>query len=206
MTALPVLVGQYDSPFVRRVAVVLHHYGMPFERRVLSTFADFEAMLALSPLGKVPVLILPDGDAVWDSRAILDIVHRQADPGHVLLPADEARRRRVLQIEAAGIGLAEKTYERNFEVKRRAPGTQDPAHIARVERQITSTLAWLAAQRPEPYFLGTTLTIADLTTAIALTYLRHRLPALCRAGSHPALDRHNAACEALPACTAAPFE
>ena len=27
-----ILVGQYDSPFVRRVAVTLHHYGIPFER------------------------------------------------------------------------------------------------------------------------------------------------------------------------------
>ena len=55
----PVLVGQYDSPFVRRVGVVLHHYGVAFERRVLSTFTDFDAMLQLSLLGKVPVL-LPD--------------------------------------------------------------------------------------------------------------------------------------------------
>lgn len=206
MTAIPVLVGQYDSPFVRRVAVALHSYGMPFERRVLSTFADFDAMLAISPLGKVPVLILADGDPIWDSRAILDIVHRQAEPSRALLPADEARRRRVLQIEAAAIGLAEKTYERNFETKRRAAGTQDPAQIARVERQITTTLAWLEAQKPDPYFLGAALTIADVTAAIALTYLRRRLPHLCAAGTYPLLDRHNDACEALPAFVAAPFE
>jgi len=46
-----ILVGQYDSPFVRRVAVTMNIYTMPFERRVLSVFTDFEAMLAVNPLG-----------------------------------------------------------------------------------------------------------------------------------------------------------
>ncbi|MDJ0609366.1 MAG: glutathione S-transferase family protein [Kiloniellales bacterium] len=53
-----ILVGQFDSPFVRRVAVALNHYGLPYERNVLSVFRDFEAMLAVNPLGKVPSLIL----------------------------------------------------------------------------------------------------------------------------------------------------
>src|SRR5258706_3115717 len=205
MTALPVLVGQYDSPFVRRVAVTLHHYGMAFERRVLSTFADFDAMQALSPLGKVPVLVLEDGAPLWDSRAILDVLHRRADPARRLLPDDDTPRRRVLQVEAAAVGLAEKTYERSFEVRRRAPGTQDGAIMARAERQIATTLGWLEAQRPAPYFLGDRLSIADVTAAIALTYLRARLPELCPAGAHPALDRHHVACEALAEFRAAPF-
>src|SRR3954449_12169023 len=169
MTPIPVLVGQYDSPFVRRVAVTLHHYGMAFEHRALSTYGDFDAMLALSPLGKVPVLVLEDGDALWDSRAILDVVHRRADPARRLLPDDEALRRRVLQVEAAAVGLAEKTVDRNVEAKRRAPGTQGAAIMARIERQIATTLGWVAAQRPAPYFLGETLSIADVTAAIALT-------------------------------------
>ena len=50
-----ILVGQYDSPFVRRVAIALHHYGLPFERRVISVFQDFEAMLAIHNDRNVPV-------------------------------------------------------------------------------------------------------------------------------------------------------
>ena len=71
-----ILYGQYDSPFVRRVAVAMNHYGMPFERRVLSVFQDFEAMLAVNPLGKVPVLEFDDGAVLADSRAILDYLDR----------------------------------------------------------------------------------------------------------------------------------
>ena len=42
-----ILVGQYDSPFVRRVAIALGHYGLAFERRVLSTFRDFDVMFGI---------------------------------------------------------------------------------------------------------------------------------------------------------------
>ena len=57
-----ILVGQYDSPFVRRVAVTMNFYRMPFERQVLSVFSDFDAMLLINPLGKVPVLQLDNGE------------------------------------------------------------------------------------------------------------------------------------------------
>src|SRR5215470_9615031 len=150
----PVLVGQYDSPFVRRVGVVLHHYGVAFERRVLSTFADFDAMLQLSPLGKVPVLLLADGERLWDSRAILDFLHGQAQSDRLLLPRDEPQRRTVLRTEAVAVGLAEKAYERGVEFARKAPGAQDPAWIARIERQIASILQWLEGQRPAPFLCG----------------------------------------------------
>lgn len=59
-----ILVGQYDSPFVRRVAVTLNLYGLPFGRWSFSVFKDFDAVLALNPLGKVPVLTLDDGEGL----------------------------------------------------------------------------------------------------------------------------------------------
>ncbi len=67
-----ILVGQFDSPFVRRVAITMNHYGLPFERKILSVFTDFEKMLAVNPLGKVPALQLDDGEYIFDSRMIID--------------------------------------------------------------------------------------------------------------------------------------
>ena len=205
MTTLPVLIGQYDSPFVRRVAVVLHYYGVAFDRRVLSTFADFDAMLDLSPLGKVPVFTLADGERLWDSRVILDHLHEQASFDRLLLPAEEPGRRQVLRTEAVALGLAEKAYERIFEFARRAPGTQDPAVVMRVERQIGSALAWLEAQQPAPFFHGPAPSVSDITSAVVLTYVREKLPRLAPPGVHPMLDAHWATCEALPAFRAAPY-
>jgi glutathione S-transferase len=205
MSKLPILVGQYDSPFVRRVAVTLHHYGVAFERHIISTFADFDTMLELGPLGKVPVFVLSDGERLWDSRAIIDFLHGQASTERLLLPLREPARRHVLRLEAASLGVAEKTYERLIELARRAPGTQDPAWMARLERQIASALGWLETQRPDPFFAGQQFSVADVTAAVAFTYLRQKLSQLVPTGRFPALESHCGACEAMPAFQAAPY-
>ncbi|MDH3469400.1 MAG: glutathione S-transferase family protein, partial [Gammaproteobacteria bacterium] len=91
-----ILVGQYDSPFVRRVAITLNLYGMHFERKVLSVFTDFEAMLAINPLGRVPVLELENGERLFDSRMILDYLDGLVDTERKLMPCKLPDRLRVL--------------------------------------------------------------------------------------------------------------
>jgi glutathione S-transferase len=202
---LMILVGQYDSPFVRRVAVTLNLYGIAFERRILSVFSDFGAMLELNPLGKVPVLELDDGERLYDSRAILDYVDGLVAPDRRMVPAGEPERRRVLRIEAVALGLTEKLYERTFEFARRDPEKRDPAVVARAERQIWSALAWLEALKPAPWLYGERTSRADVTAAIAYTYMNEKQAALLAQRPHPGLDRHCARCEALPAFKAAAY-
>lgn len=199
------LVGQYDSPFVRRVAVTLNHYGIAFEREVLSVFSDFDAMLAINPLGKVPSLILDDGELLFDSRAILDYVDSLAEDEHCLVPREEPLRRAVLRFDAVATGLAEKLYERGFEFARRSADKRDPALVARVEKQIGSALEWLEAQALSPWLLGTRFTRADITTAVTLTYLEQKQPALIQKGQYPKLEAHWVRCEARPAFTRSPY-
>ena len=192
-----ILVGQYDSPFVRRVAVAMHLYAMPFERRILSVFRDFAAVLKLNPLGKVPVLQLGDGELLFDSRAILDYLDGSAEPDRRLVPTQEPHRRSVLRIEAVALGLTEKLYERVFEYARRDPAKRDAAVLQRVEQQIASALSWLEAMRPSPWLYGDRLTRADLTAAIALTYMREKAPTLLVAAHHGFLVAHCDRCESL---------
>ncbi len=201
---MTVLVGQYDSPFVRRAAAALHHHAIPFERRPLSVFADFEAVRAINPLGKVPALILDGGETLFDSRAIVEHAE-EVGGGAPLRPADPAARREMLRLEAVGIGLAEKGYERGIEVSRRAPGAQDPAWMARLETQIASALDWLEARAHGEFLVGGSMSRADLAVAIALTYLAEKLPSLCPPGRRPRLERHREAMEASPPFAAAPF-
>lgn len=200
-----ILFGQYDSPFVRRVAVGLHWHGLPFERRVLSVFNDFAAMLKINPLGKVPALQLDDGEFLFDSRAIVDYVDGLASPQHRLVPVQEPYRRQVLRIEAVAIGLTEKLYERAFEQNRRAPDKRDPTVIQRTETQISSALAWLEALQPSPWLHGDHLTIADVSTAIALTHLHEKLPTLNSRFDIPSLLAHRDHCESLDAFSRAAF-
>jgi len=51
------LIGQYDSPFVRRVAIALRLYGLPFEHRPWSTFGDADKIAPYNPLRRVPTLV-----------------------------------------------------------------------------------------------------------------------------------------------------
>lgn len=61
------LVGQLDSPFVRRVAVSMTLLGLPFERERSSVFGNFADVSRINPLGRVPALVLDDGMILVDS-------------------------------------------------------------------------------------------------------------------------------------------
>jgi glutathione S-transferase len=67
-----ILIGQYDSPFVRRVAIAMRLYGLGFEHRSWSTFGEGDEIAAFNPLRRVPTLVLDDGEALIESTAILD--------------------------------------------------------------------------------------------------------------------------------------
>jgi len=180
-------------------------YGMAFERRVLSVFTDFDVMLNINPLGKVPVLQLNDGERLYDSRAILDYLDGLVRSDRRMVPADEPHRRRVLRAEAVALGLAEKLYERVFEFARRGAEKRDPAVAHRAERQISSALAWLETLQPSPWLYGESMSRADVTAAIAYTYMKEKLPVLLERSTHPALDQHCTRCEALAQFKAAAY-
>ena len=75
-------------PFVRRVAVTLHHYGIPFERNRLSVFQP--GMAEINPLVRIPSLIIDGDETLIDSGAILDYLDRIGGAG----ACSDARQRR----------------------------------------------------------------------------------------------------------------
>jgi glutathione S-transferase len=103
-----ILIGQYDSPFVRRVAIALKLYGMAFEHRPWSVFGDTEKIAEYSPIARVPVLILDDGEVLTESFAILDALDDLAGRERALIPASGPARRHALQVCAQACGLADK--------------------------------------------------------------------------------------------------
>lgn len=206
-----ILIGQYDSPFVRRVAVTLQHYDMPYKRRVISVYGDFERMLAVNPLGKVPALLLDSGEVLVDSQMILDHLDEAAGPERALTPPAGAARRHVLRRIAVALGMAEKAVALRVELFRRAPGTTDPAWAGRLEQQILTSLGWLEGEAPgvsetaDPWLSGRRMMQDDVTAATAHCFLANKLPELIARQACPKLERLAARCEALPCFQAVPF-
>ena len=202
-----ILTGQLDSPFVRRVAIALHHYGLPFKRNVLSAYDDFDALLALNPLGKVPALQLEDGSVLADSALILDYLDHHVGSQRALLPEVAALRAHLLRHMGIAIGLAEKAVEFRIETVRRLEEKRDGPRVARIQAQIAAALAWLEKHTPASgYLAGERLTHADIASGVAMTFVLNKNPEhLGDENGFPRLRAHAARCEALDAFALAPF-
>ncbi len=193
-----ILVGQYDSPFVRRVAVALRIYGFDYEHRPWSVFGDAEAIAALNPLRRVPTLLTDDGEALVDSACILDWLDELAGP-RALIAASGPQRRATLKVCALASGLADKAVSLVYErvVHERATALW----VQRCEAQITGVLDALEADRATRgiWWFSDNISHADIMVACALRFLREAHPGLFDAARWPALAAHAEACEALPA-------
>jgi len=193
------LIGQYDSPFVRRVAIALRLYGMPFEHRPWSTFGDADKLAAFNPLRRVPTLVLDNGEALIESTAILDYLDELVGPDKAMIAADGTERRRALKICALGSGLADKAVSLIYERVLRKD--QLKLWVERCEAQISGVLEVLEQERSAvttPYWFGERIGHADIMVACALRFTGEAHPALFDAVRYPALAALAARCEALP--------
>src|SRR5262245_15572140 len=141
------LIGMFDSPFVRRVAISAKILGIPFEHANWSIGKDFDRIREYNPLGRVPALVTDSGERIAESGAILDYFDELAGPERALLPRSGPERRRALSLIALATGAADKgavqVYERAFrpELKRHAPWlercrTQMSGALAAIDRYI----------------------------------------------------------------------
>jgi glutathione S-transferase len=203
-----ILIGMLDSPYVRRVAVTLRYYALPFDHRDWSVGRDFEEIRRFNPLGRVPTLVLDDGAALVDSAAILDHLDEIAGPRRALLPPAGPVRRAALQTIALATGAADKGVLQIYESAFRPAEKRHAPWIERCRTQVGSALAALerqAAARADSWLVAETLTQADVTVGCVLGFLAGALGVNQGAQDYPALARFAARCEDLPAFRAAPF-
>ncbi len=194
-----ILIGQYDSPFVRRAGIALKLYGMPFEHRPWSVFGDAEKIRPLNPLVRVPTFVTDDGTVLFDSATILDYLdHRMPEPER-LFPVSEPLRHQALRVAALGMGLAEKAVSLFYE--KRLHETISDVWVERCRGQLLGTLAALEtdrAGRSTSYWFGDRLGHADIAVAVALRFVNDVHTGLIDWTACPALDAHCTSCEALP--------
>lgn len=199
-----ILVGQYDSPYVRRVAVTLHHYGIPFTRNPISVFSNATDMARINPLVRIPALILDEEDeTVIDSNAIIDYLDELAGPQKALTPRWGAERRHVMHLIAVACGAIDKigavVYERHFH----KPEAVSEAWLERCKSQFLGGINFLERRLEGEWLFGDRFTQADLTTATLMSYVRLRAPELALERLFPCLSKLSERCEAMPAFKAA---
>jgi glutathione S-transferase len=193
-----ILIGQYDSPFVRRTAIALRLYGLPFEHGPWSTFGEADKIAPYNPLRRVPTLVLDGGETLIESFAILDYLDELVGPDKAMLARSGPERRRQLKICALATGLADKAVSLVYERVLRKD--QLKLWVERCEAQIGGVLAVLEKERvavTTPWWFGERIGHADIAVACALRFIGEAHPSLFDA-RYPALQAHAEACEALP--------
>lgn len=188
-----ILVGQYDSPYVRRVAVSLRTLGFAYDHDTRSVFGDFAAMRAVNPLGRIPSLVLDDGETLIDSAAILDWLDQTVGSRRALVPPAGPERRRALRRIALATGAIDKAGAAAYERLIRPSACRWPEWIERCRTQATGAIEALAA---EPWPAAVPLGQAQISTACMIRYVRTVDPDLLPAERYPALHALSARCEA----------
>ncbi len=195
-----ILIGQYDSPFVRRVGIALTLYGLPFEHRTWSAFSDADKLRPFNPLLRVPTLVIYDGEVLIDSHIILDYLDSLVPPDRAMFPAAEPARHRALKIAFLATGLGDKAATLFYE--KRMHREVSEIWVERCRTQISAALADLEADRARrggDYWFGGRIGHADIAVAVMLRFIAEAHPGLVSMADFPALGAHAAKLEALPA-------
>ena len=193
-----ILIGQYDSPFVRRVAIALRLYALPFEHQPWSTFGDADKIAPYNPLRRVPTLVLDGGESLIESTAILDYLDELVGPERALIAARGAERRHGLKICALAAGLADKGVSLLYERVLRKD--QSKIWVERCEAQIGGVLEVLEKERASiasPYWFGERIGHSDIAVACVLRFTSEAHSVLFDDTRYPALAAHAARCEVL---------
>lgn len=200
------LIGLYDSPYVRRVAVSLRLYGIEFEHVALSVFRHQDEMRKVNPLLKVPMLVLDDGEKLLESSFILDYLDGEVPIEKRLIPASGVARRQVQQQCAIALIAVEKVAQVVYETTLRPKEFTYGPWVERCTAQMHTAFAMMETLPPSNALTGAPLTQADVTRAIVYLYANYALSAEFPSGRYPQLERHSAYCEALPAFVHTPLE
>jgi glutathione S-transferase len=182
--------------------VVLKLLRLKYEQSMLSTADDLPDILKRNPVGRVPALILDDGETLIDSGAIIDHLVETHDKERRLLPASGAARRAVLRTTALAHGVMEKGVSSSYERNRRPEDKVFPGWVERCDSQAESGLRALEAQAAEAkgaWLHGDYISLADITAVLAYEFIRASARHVIDRNSFPALAALAAKAKDLPA-------
>ena len=182
------LVTSLTSPYGRKVRVVLAEKKIPFQLQVENPWLPDSPVSSLNPLGKVPVLVLEDGVSVFDSRVIVEYLDHLTPVAH-LIPSEPKSRMIVRGVEALTDGVTDAAVLVFLE-KKRPPEQQSADWIVLQEKTLFSGLEALSEALGEnAWFLGNSMTLADVACGCMLGYLDFRFSEIDWRSAHPNLAK-----------------
>lgn len=185
------LIGSNSSPYVRKVRIVMSEKKLDYEFVLEDVWAADTTIAQSNPLGKVPCLVMEGGEALFDSRVIVEYLDTLSPVGK-LIPAVGRERAEVKTWEALADGVMDASILARMEANwpGRSPGERSKAWIDRQVGKVNASVkAMSQGLGDKPYCAGIYLSLADIAVGCALGYLDFRFPDIDWRGSHPNLAR-----------------
>jgi glutathione S-transferase len=192
------LISATPSPYARKVRIALLEKGIPFSLQTEVPWHGTTATPAYNPLEKLPVLVLPDGTGIYESRFILEWLEVR-HPAPRLLPDDPEAILVARQVEVIADGICDAVVLLFFERMRAAPSEE---WIARQRRKVEGGVRALAQRAGDGFLVGDRFGLADIAAGTALRYLAVRFPEFDWAALYPNLAAMSARLEARPSFAA----
>ena len=185
------LLGAVASPYVRKVRVVMAEKKLDYQFVPEDVWAADTTIGQSNPLGKVPCLVMEGGEALFDSRVIVEYLDTLSPVGK-LIPGMGRERAEVKTWEALADGVLDALLLARREATW-AGRTKAQRSQAWSDRQMVKVHASLDAMAKglgdKPFCAGIHLSLADIAVGCALGYLDFRFASIDWRTSHPNLAR-----------------
>ena len=183
------LIGSLTSPYVRKVRIVFSEKKVDVDLQLENVWATDSKITQTNPLGKVPCLILDDGEVIFDSRVIAEYADALS-PVSKLIPGDNRERASVKTWEALADGIMDAGILARLERTWRPAEQQSSAWVDRQMGKIDIALVQMSEKLGDNAWCHSNqMTLADVATGCALGYLLFRFPDIQWQAQHPNLDR-----------------
>ena len=185
------LIGSATSPYVRKVRIVMAEKKLDYQLVMEDVWALETTIMASNPLGKVPCLVMEGGEAVFDSRVIVEYLDTLSPVGK-LIPVQGRERAEVKTWEALADGLLDAAILVRLEISwvGRTAAQRSDVWTARQMGKITAALkAMSTGLGDKPFCSGIHLSLSDIAVGCALAYLDLRFADIGWRSAHPNLSK-----------------
>ena len=185
------LLGSLGSPYVRKVRIVMSEKKLDYQFVTEDVWAADSAIGESNPLGKVPCLVMEGGEALFDSRVIVEYLDTLSPVGK-LIPNVGRERAEVKTWEALADGVLDALILARLENTwaGRAKNQRSQAWIDRQRGKVDSCIAAMGrGLGDKPFCAGIHLSLADIAVGCALGYIDFRFPEIDWRSGNPSLAK-----------------